>query len=226
MDPTQSVGRTPDADALRLLADELIALLDEQAPRLAATSSPEERDRAGLYGRTATGLLRYHFWLADGSPDRLARLLGVRASMMAANLLALAERGPALVYAHNGHLQRDRNSMRMGGVPLEWWGAGAIVSARLGDGYAVLATALGTIRHRGVDTPPPDTLEGLLYALPGDRYLLDARRLAAILADEPPAPRVSPWFGYAPLDPAQLASNEAIVFVRDAPDAPAWWPVP
>ena len=141
----------------------------------------------------------------------MARLLGVRASMMAANLLAIADRGPALVYAHNGHLQRHRSSMRMGGQPVEWWSAGAIVDAQLGDRYAVLATALGTIRHRGVGTPPPDTLEGLLYALPEDRYVVDARRL-----DLRPAPRVSPWFGYAPLDPAHLASTDAIVFVKDA----------
>ena len=68
---------------------------------------------------------------------------------MAANLLAIAERGPALVHAHNGHLQRDMSSMRMGDLPLEWWSAGAIVSAQLGERYAFLATALGTIRHQG-----------------------------------------------------------------------------
>ena len=110
----------------------------------------------------------------------MARLLGLRDSMMAANLLALAERGPALVHAHNGHLQRDKSTMRMGDLPLEWWSAGAIVSAHLGEGYAVLATALGTIRHHGVDTPPPDTIEGLLYALPRQRCLVDPRRLAAV----------------------------------------------
>ena len=77
--------------------------------------------------------------------------------------------------------------------------------------------ALGTIRHRGVDAPPPDTVEGLLYALPQQRCALDPRRLAAALADAPPAPRVSPWYGYSPLDPAHLASTDGIVFVKDAP---------
>ena len=104
----------------------------------------------------------------------------------------------------------------MGDLPLEWWSAGAIVSAQLGEAYAVMATALGTIRHHGVDTPPPDTIEGLLYALPEDRYVVDARRMVAILGDVTPAPRVSPWFGYSPLDPAHVASNDAIVFVKDA----------
>ena len=216
-DPSRSVGQTPEAKELRLLADDLVALLDAQAPQLIAVSSPGDWDRARMYGRTATGLLRYHFWMADTSPSRMAHLLGVRDSMMAANLLAIAERGPALVNAHNGHLQRDKSSMRMGGLPVEWWSAGAIVSAQLGEEYAFLATALGTIRHHGVETPPPDTIEGLLYALPEDRHLVDARRLAAILGDVTPVPRVSPWFGYSPLDPAHVASHDGIVFVKDAP---------
>jgi erythromycin esterase-like protein len=216
MDPSQSVGQTPDAGQLRLLGDDLVALLDAQTPQLIAASSRDDWDRARMYGRTATGLLRYHFWMADTSPGRMAWLLCVRDSMMAANLLAIAERSPTLVNAHNGHLQRSKSRMRMGGLPVEWWSAGAIVSAHLGEGYAVLATALGTIRHQGVDAPPPDTVEGLLYALPEDRYVVDAHRLAAALAGATPAPRVSPWYGYSPLDPAHLASNDGIVFVKDA----------
>ncbi|WP_433556435.1 erythromycin esterase family protein [Pseudonocardia xinjiangensis] len=216
MDPSRSGGRTTDAEQLRLLADDLVVLLDAQTPHLIATSSREDWHRARLYGRTATGLLSYHFWMADTSPGRMARLLGLRASMMAANLLALAERGSALVFAHNAHLQRDKSSMRLGGLPVEWWSAGAIVSAHLGEEYAFLATALGTIRHQGVDAPPPDTIEGLLYALPEERYLVDAHRLAFVLADVTPAARVSPWFGYAPLDPAHVAGVDGIVFVKDS----------
>ncbi|MFE9657545.1 erythromycin esterase family protein [Micromonospora sp. NPDC006431] len=217
MDPSQSVGQTPEATQLRLLADDLVALLDTQTPHLIAASSPDDWDRARMYGRTATGLLRYHFWMADTAPRRMAWLLGVRDAMMAANLLALAERGPTLVNAHNAHLQRDKSTMQMWEGPVQWWSAGTIVNAQLGEGYAVLATALGTIRHHGVQTPPPDTIEGLLYALPQDRYVVDARRLADALGDVTPAPRVSPWFGYAPLDPAHLASIDGIVFVKDAP---------
>jgi erythromycin esterase-like protein len=215
MDPSQSIGQTLEAKQLRLLADDLVALLDAQTPHLIAASSRDDWDLARLYGRTATGLLRYHFWLADPSPSRLTWLLGVRDSMMAANLLAIAERGPALVHAHNGHLQRDKSSMQMGSQRLEWWSAGSIASARLGEKYAFLATALGTIRGHGVETPPPDTIEGLLYALPEDRYVVDPRRLAAAFGDVTPAHRVSPWFGYAPLDPAHLASYDGILFVKD-----------
>lgn len=179
MDPSQSAGQTPDAKQLRPLADDLVALLDAQTPQLIAASSREDWHRARMYGRTATGLLRYHFWMADTSPSRMARLLALRDSMMAANLLALAERGPALVNAHNGHLQRDKSRMRMGDLPLEWWSAGAIVSARLGEGYAFLATALGTIRHQGVERPAPGHRRGAAVRAPA----------AALPRRRPPAGR-------------------------------------
>ncbi|POX55119.1 erythromycin esterase [Streptomyces sp. Ru71] len=215
MDPARSVGQSAQARELRLLADDLAALLEEHSPHLLAETSRDDWDRACLYARTATGLLRYHHWMADPSPARMSRLLGVRDQMMAGNLLALAERGPALVHAHNAHLQREKSTMRMWQGPVEWWSAGALVNARLGEEYAFVATALGTIRHQGVDTPPPDTVEGLLYALPEDRCLVDAPRLATALGATRPTPRVSPWFGYAPLDPARLAGTDGIVFVKD-----------
>ncbi|MFE1770785.1 erythromycin esterase family protein [Streptomyces sp. NPDC059008] len=214
-DPAQSVGRSTEAGQLRLLADDLVALLDAQTPHLITATSRGDWDRARLYGRTATGLLRYHFWMADTSPARMTWLVSLRDRMMADNLLALAERGPALVHAHNAHLQRDKSSMRMGDQRLEWWSAGALAGAHLGEGYAFLATALGTIRHHGVDTPPPDTLEGLLHALPEDRCLVDAPRLTTAFGDTRPAPHVSPYFGYFPLDPAHLAGYDGIVFIKD-----------
>ncbi|MFI7061946.1 erythromycin esterase family protein [Kribbella sp. NPDC050124] len=211
-DPSQSVGQTSEAKELRLLADDLVALLDAQAPQLLAASTPADWERALLYARTATGLLRYHRWMADSSPSRLAWLLAVRDSMMAANLLAIADQGLTLVSAHNAHLQRNKSSMRMGDISPEWWSAGAILSAQLGTDYAYLATALGTIPHQGVDAPPPDTLEGLLYTLPEDTYLIDSTALADLTL----TPRVSPWYGYSPLDPAHLSSTDAIVFVKHA----------
>ncbi len=217
-DPAQSVGRSAEARALRLHADDLVALLDEQTPHAIAASSRADWELACLYGRTATGLLRYHFWMADTSPTRMTRLLGIRDSMMADNLLALSERGPALVFAHNSHLQREKSTMRMWDQPLlEWWSAGALVSARLGAEYAFLATALGTMRHQGVDTPPPDTVEGLLYALPQDRYVIDPRGLATALGAARVAPRESPYFGYSGLDPAHLAAVDGVVFIKDVP---------
>ncbi|ODU01802.1 MAG: erythromycin esterase [Pseudonocardia sp. SCN 72-86] len=208
--PSRSVGRTPAAQALRLLADDLVDLLDAWSPALRAASTDDEWDRARLHGRTAVGLLRYHSWMADTSPARIARLLGVRDAMMAGNIMAAAERGPVLVFAHNAHLQRDESSMRMGGDPVHWWSAGAIVDDRLGDGYAFVHTAVGTIPAHEVDAPDADTVEGRLFAL-GKRVLADPR------AFDPTTPaRRSPWFGYAPLDPAHLPRIDGLLFVRSA----------
>jgi erythromycin esterase-like protein len=208
MDPSQSVGQTPDAKELRLIADDLVALLDSVTPG----TSADGLERPRLYGRTATGLLRYHHWMADTSPGRMQWMLNIRASMMAANLLALVERGPVMAFGGNGHFQRDKSSMRLGDLHPHWWSAGAIVDARLGGDYAFLPMALGTIRHHDVDTPPPNTIEGLLYASPESRFVVDPRTLREL----PLARRVSPWYGYAPLDPAHLANYDGIVFVKDA----------
>ncbi|MEU7045263.1 erythromycin esterase family protein [Streptomyces varsoviensis] len=217
MDPAQSVGQSAEARELRLLADDLASLLDTQMPHLITTDSRADLDRARLYGRTATGLLRYHHWMADPAPSRMSRLCALRDAMMAANLHALADRGPTLVHAHNSHLQRRKSSMRMWQGTVEWWSAGALVSADLGEEYAFVATALGTIRHQGVDTPPPNTLEGRLYALPAPHSLLNAPHLATTLPTPPPTPRESPWFGYAPLDPTHLPTTNALIYVKDVP---------
>lgn len=215
--PSASVGRTPDAQALRLLADDLVDLLDAWSPGLRAAATDDEWDRALLHGRTAVGLLRYHSWMADTSPARIARLLGVRDAMIAQNVLAAAERGPVLVFAHNAHLQRDESSMRMGGDPVHWWSAGAIFGTRLGADYAFVHTAVGTIPAHEVDSPAADTVEGRLFALGAHRGLADPRAFDAAT----PA-RVSPWFGYAPLDPAHLPRIDALAYVRDAStDTPA-----
>ncbi|WP_242909010.1 erythromycin esterase family protein [Actinomadura terrae] len=213
MDPSQSIGRSPDAQRLRLLADDLVALLDTQAPQL----STEDRERAALYGRTATGLLRYHYWMADSSPVRWARLSALRDAMMAANLRAIAEHGPALVFSHNLHLQRGRSHMSFGEEKLEWWSAGAITATHLKDRYAFLASAFGTT---GDDTPPPDTVEGALSTLPWDQALVDPHRLAETLPT--PTPRVSPDFAYFPLDPSQLDLIDGIIFLNQTTPLP--WP--
>lgn len=213
MDPSRSIGQSADAQRLRLLADDLVALLDTQAPRLSA----QDRERAALYGRTAVGLLRYHHWMADTSAARVARLSGLRDAMMAANLRAVAEHGPALVFAHNLHLQRNECFMSLGDQQLQWWSAAAIIASHLGDRYAFLASALGTV---GEDVPPPDTVEGLLSTLPWDRCLIDARRLAAAITK--PASRVSRDVAYFPLDPAHLDMIDGVVFLREAGSLGGW----
>ncbi|YCK34133.1 erythromycin esterase family protein [Actinomadura sp. ATCC 39365] len=206
MDPSKSIGQSADAQRLRVIADDLAALLDTQSPQLGA----RDRERAELYARTATALLRYHHWMADASPARWTRLSALRDAMMAANLRAVAEHGPALVFSANLHLQRDKTFMSFGDQRLEWWSAGAIAAAHLGDRYAYLASAFGTT---GDDTPSPDTVEGVLSTLPWDHSVVDARRLAEAVAD--PARRVSQDFAYFPLDPSHLGAIDGVVFLKE-----------
>lgn len=205
MDPSQSIGQSADAQRLRVIADDLVALLDTRAPGLAVS----DLEKAELYGRTAVGLLRYHHWMADTSPERISRLSGLRDAMMAANLLAIAARGPALVYTHNLHLQRTRSVMSLGEHQVEMWSAGAILSARLGNRFAYLATAFGAI---GDDVPPPDTAEGMLSTLPWEAALVDPRAIAGAV------PRVSTDFAYFPLDPATLDTIDGLVFLQKVDD--------
>lgn len=214
-DPARSIGRTPEAARLRVLVDDLVALLDANMPALVSHSNGGWY-RARMHAIATVGLLRYHHAMADPSAHRMGALLGQRAAIMAANLLMLAERGPVLAFAHNAHLQRPPSSMTMGDRPVRWWSAGAILSARLGDNYRFLAGALGAIEAEGVARPAPTTLEGRLDAIGGTRMLLDSRLLASAFESSPPQARQSPWFGYAPLDPEYLGDIDGIVYVRDA----------
>ncbi|MFF3854570.1 erythromycin esterase family protein [Micromonospora sp. NPDC002575] len=207
MDPSRSIGQSADAQRLRVIADDLVALLDTQLPQLGA----RDRERAQLYGRTAVGLLRYHHAMADTGAARISRLSGLRDAMMAANLRAVAAHGPALVFAHNLHLQRHRSRMALGDQQIQMWGAGAITAARLGDRYAFLASAFGAV---GDDVPPPDTVEGILATLPWDESLIDGHRLAREVTTT--APRICQDFAYVPLDPAQLDMIDGVVFLSQA----------
>ncbi|MEV0459926.1 erythromycin esterase family protein [Catellatospora methionotrophica] len=225
MEPRRSVGATASAVRLRLLADDLLALATAQTPRLRAMTSDDDRWLARLHGRTAAGLLRYHAVMAAASPWRYARLMIQRDAMMAENLLAIAEReagrGPALVFAHNAHLQREQGRWEVSqlGQSLTWWPAGAIAADGLGDRYAFVATAIGSLRPRGLGAPAADTVEGVLSTLPGERRLLDGRRLAAALDDTglEPVRRADNTddHGYFPRDPAHLADSDGILFLRD-----------
>ena len=144
MDAAQSIGHTDGARQMRLLADDLVHLLETETPGLAG--QPDFWS-AQLAARTATGLLRYHALMADPAPDRVARMLAARDLMMAGHLCAIAEReqsrGPTLVFAHNLHLQRPQSAMQMGPLSLNWWSAGAHVSRLLGKRYAFIASHPG-----------------------------------------------------------------------------------
>lgn len=220
MDAALSVGTSPDAVALRLLADDLLTLLHSDSPPLVAATSHDAWWRAGLHGRTAAGLLRYHAAMAEPAPSRLERMCALRDTMMAENLRAIldreADRGPTLVFAHNSHLQREESSMQLGPYDLRWWSAGAIVATQLGAGYAFVATMAGCAPGRDLHVPGPDTLEGTLAALPADGYLFDSRRLAAALDGRALVPRdTTPEQGWGSFDPTHLTDTDGLVHLRE-----------
>lgn len=210
MDPTKSVGSSEDVVKLRLIADDLNSLLVANTPRLIA----ESRDdwwRARMYGRTAAGLLRYHTAMAWNSPARIPLLLSIRDAMMSENLKSIAELGRTLVFAHNQHLRRERSGMDFAGVFQQWWSAGAIISAQLGDMYAFLATAIGSMPRHGIEEPPADTLEGVLYGLPGDHIVksadIDRTGLVKRTSD----------YRYFPLEPDLVDDQHGILFIKRIP---------
>ena len=235
MDPSRSVGASREAGELRLLADDLDALLRSESPRLVAAAQEEDWWRACLHGRTAAGLLRYHAAMADGSGSRAAqisRLMGRRDTMMSENLQAIAareaRRGPTLVFAHNSHLQKGRSGWQLpvgwGGGTVSWWSAGAIAGAQMGDRYAFLASALGSAAEQGLGVPGPDTLEGALYAVAEGRCIFDSKRLAETIRGRSPnlTPRTdaSTNHGYFALNPDRLDGTDGVVFVKDIPLPP------
>ena len=223
LDPSQSVGASEEASRLRVLVDDLLALLIAESPRLIASTSRDEWWRAHLHARTATGLLRYHAAMADASDARLARLLGLRDVIMADNVTAVltreGQRGPTLMFGHNLHLQKGRSKWHLGDLSLEWWSVGSIIGAQLGDQYAVLSSALGAAPHQGLKAPAPDTLEGILSALPESRYLFKSESLTTALSRTAPnlvlRTDAAPNNGYFPLDPHQLKQADGVIFVRD-----------
>jgi erythromycin esterase-like protein len=230
MDPSLSVGASREAGELRLLAEDLCALLLSESPRLVAAASEADWWRACLHGRTAAGLLRYHAAMADSSGPRAAqmsRLMARRGAMMSENLRAIAareaRRGPTLVFAQNAHLRKDRSGFllpaKWGGGTVSWWSAGALAGARMGDRYAFLASALGSAPEQGLGAPKPDTLEGALYATVEERCIFDSERLAETVRGRNPklTPRTdtSNNRGYSPLDPDRLDGTDGVVFIRD-----------
>jgi erythromycin esterase-like protein len=226
LDASQSIGRSAEAVRLRLLADDLGALLLTESPLLIPASA-DEWWRANLHARTAAGLLRYHAAMADPSPGRIAMMCALRDGMMAENLAAIAQReagrGPTLVFANNGHLQRKQSTMRLrwlSELDIQWWSAGAITATRSGTDYAFVAMDLGAAPHHGLPAPAPDTLQGVLAEAPERWRLYDSARLAGALGDRLPtlaARQGAPApLGYAPLDPNHLTDTDGVLFLREA----------
>ncbi|GAA4410031.1 hypothetical protein GCM10023148_01000 [Actinokineospora soli] len=188
-DPAASIGASARAEELRGHPDDLARRV--RTPELAA------------HARTARGLLRYHAAMASGEPDRIGRLVAVRAEMMADNLRAIAARergrGPCLVHAHNRHLHPRS-------------GAGALVAGEVP--YLFVATDGGP--------GAPGTLQGELAAATEGRGLFPGDALRAALPKDVPVgePVVR---GHLPLTRDDLDGTDAVVFVAEPGEQHRYW---
>ncbi|HEY4452797.1 MAG TPA: erythromycin esterase family protein [Pseudonocardiaceae bacterium] len=218
LDPACSVGATAEAARLRVVGEDLLASLTARAEELIAATSRAAWVRARTYLRAGLGLLRYHKAAArpGEQADRIRLLLAVRDGLMALNLLDIreieAERGGTVLYAHNAHLQKSPASLRMMGKDLTWIGAGAIVSALLGERYSFVAGSLGTSDILGLEYPEPDSYEGLCQNRVNDWGLVDVEVVGGGRVRTVPA---TAW-AYGPLGAATLDGADAIAHIGDA----------
>ncbi|HWS32676.1 MAG TPA: DUF6194 family protein [Actinoplanes sp.] len=218
-DATRSPGRSPEALALRGLAEDLQTRLYAGAPLLIKRSSRPAWHRAAVHASTAIGLLTYHAAMADPGTqsERIGRLLSTRDAIMARNLLDIlgheSDRGPVLLWAHNAHLQRGVSTWETHweGVDMaaEWSGAGSIVSALLGERYVLVVGSLGASGLAGLGEPEPGTYEESLGSETG--------------IFPPPAgdlvDRRTEVLGHFPLTGALAAGADAILHIGYRPGA-------
>lgn len=171
MDPSQSMGLSLEAKALRIETEELISELLVRRPELAAKGGKDRYLEAVQYALIARHLLNYHAILARDSGDRLVGGLALRDYMMAVNLEYIVSRergrGKVLAFAHNSHLKRGIAEWKHGPDLLRWWPAGAHLAEIFGPRYAVIGTAVGVSPENGIGEPEAGTLEAILAAAAG-----------------------------------------------------------
>ncbi len=171
MDPSQSIGRSPAATALRVETEDLFTEFQVRRPELTAKSDEGSYLEAAQYLAAARWLLSYHATLARPSSTRLVDLLGIRDATMADNLTYAVRRergrGKVLAFAHNSHLKRGQAKWQLGPNALAWWPAGAHLNEIFGPRYAVMGSAVGVSEPNGIGLPESGTLEARLTAAPG-----------------------------------------------------------
>jgi erythromycin esterase len=171
LDPTQAIGRSPEATALRIETEELIADLRVRRPELVAKSDESRYREAVHYAVAARQLLHYHAALAQPSAKRQERLLCIRDAMMAENLAYIVsreqDRGNVLVFAHNSHLKRGKMQWQWGNETVIWWPVGSHLHELFGCRYAVIGSAIGSSLANGIGQPEAGTLEARFTSAPG-----------------------------------------------------------
>jgi erythromycin esterase-like protein len=209
MQAERSIGSDQRVRDLRAVTDDLRRALDIGIPGQRHEVGPDELADVLLAGRTAAGLLAYHAAMARDTEHRWQHLSALRDAMMAENLRAIADRGPALVFAQNEHLRTGTAQLAFGPTTLRWQPVGAHLA---GPDYRVIACAFGTAAE--VPEPAADTIEGALYrALPPGNHLLPVAELQAVRGGC--ATRVSPHYAYLPLDDTILGQVDELLFLRE-----------
>jgi erythromycin esterase len=171
MDPTKSIGLSPEATALRIETEDLISELSARRPELVAKSDQNRYLEAMQYASVARQLLNYHAALAQASDKRTIRLLGIRDALMADTMAYIVsrerDRGKVLVFAHNSHLQLGKAQWQLGPDLLIWWPVGSHLKEMFGPRFAVIGSAVGESPANGIGQPETGTLEYRLTAVPG-----------------------------------------------------------
>jgi len=179
MDPTKSIGLSPNAIALRIETEDIIAELQARRPEWIAKSDRDLFLEALQHARVARGLLNFHASMARSS-GRYAERLGVRDMLQADNLLYMVSleenRGRVFAFAHNSHLKRGTAEWQLGPELVTWWPAGSQLREILGEGYAVIGTGLGVSEDNGIGEPEEGTLEVRLTATEGPLRLIPTHR--------------------------------------------------
>jgi erythromycin esterase-like protein len=215
MDPAHSIGRSPNANALRLATEDLLThltTLEPQAP------DPRAFRHALRHATLARQLLTYHAAMASTSPTHFADLLALRDRIMADNLLHLAAheqpRGKLLAFAHNTHLQRTQATWTWGPQKLTWYPAGAHLAAALRTQYATITTAAATSTTNHLPPPTPETLESLLTISPAPAHLLPTQNAPTLPPGTVPTRPTDPR--YSPLTQSSLTNANFLLLLKTA----------
>lgn len=217
MDAAASPGAIPGAERLRGIGEDLLNLLYARAPELIAATSRAQWFQARTRLTAGLGLLRYHRSAAKTGTDqeRWNDMCAVRDVLMADNLLDIrrieAGRGPTLIFANNAHLQRDRSSLDLGPMHLEWYGAGAILSAVLGERYRLVVGGLGSSEALELAEPAPGTFEAALTAREGWDLVRPGEIPESTVRTD-----TNPMQGYAPLTRSLVDGADAVLHLPRA----------
>ncbi len=188
LDPTQAIGRSPEATTLRIETEELLAELRVRRPELVAKSDESRYQEAVHYAVVARQLLHYHAALAHSSAKRYERLFNIRDAMMAENLAYIVSReqgrGTVLVFAHNSHLKRGKIHWQWGNETVSCWPVGSHLQELFGRRYVVIGSAVGSSPANEIGQPEAGTLEARFASVPGPVRFIPTHQGQGLPAEE------------------------------------------